>query len=42
MAVLFSMNFLQKRSARSAEAEGEDHELPGPGVFVPQPIEKEA
>jgi sulfate/thiosulfate transport system permease protein len=42
MAVLFSMNFLQKRSARSADTEG-DHALPGgPGVFVPQPIEKEA
>jgi sulfate/thiosulfate transport system permease protein len=43
IAVLFSMNFLQKRSARSAEAEeGDDRELPGPGVFVPQPIGKEA
>jgi sulfate/thiosulfate transport system permease protein len=43
MAVLFSMNFLQKRSSRSVDAdEGDDHELRGPGVFVPQPIEKEA
>src|SRR5882757_5174178 len=42
MAVLFSMNFLQKRSARSVDADEGDHELPGPGVFVPQPIEKEA
>jgi sulfate/thiosulfate transport system permease protein len=41
MAVLFSMNFLQRRSARSAAREGE-RALPGPGVFVPQPIEKEA
>jgi sulfate/thiosulfate transport system permease protein len=41
MAVLFSMNYLQKRSARSADAE-EGQPLPGPGVFVPQPIEKEA
>jgi sulfate transport system permease protein len=42
MAVLFSMNFLQKRSARSADAEDDDRALPGPGIFVPQPIEKEA
>jgi sulfate/thiosulfate transport system permease protein len=43
IAVLFSMNLLQRRSARSAGAgEGDDRELPGPGVFVPQPIEKEA
>jgi sulfate/thiosulfate transport system permease protein len=41
MAVLFSMNYLQKRSARSADAD-EGQPLPGPGVFVPQPIEKEA
>jgi sulfate transport system permease protein len=41
MAVLFSMNFLQKRSARSADTE-DDQVPPGPGVFVPQPIEKEA
>jgi sulfate transport system permease protein len=43
MAVLFSMNFLQKRSARSAGGDEEDEQVPpGPGVFVPQPIEKEA
>jgi sulfate transport system permease protein len=43
VAVLFSMNLLQRRSARDAEeTEGEDGALPGPGVFVPQPIEKEA
>jgi sulfate transport system permease protein len=41
MAVLLSMNYLQKRSARSADA-GEGQPLSGPGVFVPQPIEKEA
>jgi sulfate/thiosulfate transport system permease protein len=41
MAVLLTMNFLQKRSAADAEDE-EDQALPGPGVFVPQPIEKEA
>jgi sulfate/thiosulfate transport system permease protein len=42
IAVLFSMSFLQKRSARSVDADDEDHDLPGPGVFVPQPIQKEA
>ena len=42
MAVLFSMNFLQKRSAKDAECDEDGHALPGPGVFVPQPIEKEA
>jgi sulfate transport system permease protein len=41
MAVLLTMNFLQKRSAEAADAE-DDQALPGPGVFVPQPIEKEA
>src|SRR5262249_3514239 len=36
MAVLLSMSYLQKRSQRVAGEEGdEDHELPGPGVFVP-------
>jgi sulfate/thiosulfate transport system permease protein len=42
IAVLFSMSYLQKRSARSVDADEEDHDLPGPGVFVPQPIQKEA
>ena len=42
MAVLFSMNLLQKRSAKDAEGDEDDHALPGTGVFVPQPIEKEA
>jgi sulfate transport system permease protein len=42
MAVLFTMNYLQKRSARIAEGDEEDQAPPGPGIFVPQPIEKEA
>ncbi len=42
LLVLFSMNLLQKRSARTTAEEGDDGELQGPGVFVPQPIEKEA
>jgi sulfate transport system permease protein len=40
ISVLVSMNFLQKRSAKDADED--DHVLPGPGVFVPQPIEEEA
>jgi sulfate/thiosulfate transport system permease protein len=40
IAVLVSMNYLQKRSGENAGSD--DHELAGPGVFVPQPIEKEA
>ncbi len=41
MAVLLSMSYLQKRSQRVAEEEGdEDRELPGPGVFVPQPLKE--
>jgi sulfate/thiosulfate transport system permease protein len=42
LIVLFSMNLLQRRSARSVDAEDDDQELQGPGVFVPQPIEKGA
>jgi sulfate/thiosulfate transport system permease protein len=43
MAVLLGMSYLQKRSARSVDADEDDDQLlPGPGVFVPQPIEKEA
>jgi sulfate transport system permease protein len=43
MVVLLSMSYLQKRSARSVDADEDDDQLlPGPGVFVPQPIEKEA
>jgi sulfate transport system permease protein len=42
LLVLFSMNLLQKRSARTAADEGDGGEIQGPGVFVPQPIEKEA
>ena len=41
MTVLFTMSYLQKRSAKDAGEEGE-RPLPGTGVFVPQPIEKEA
>ena len=39
IAVLFGMNLLQRRS-RSADGDEEDHELPGPGVFVPQPVKE--
>jgi sulfate transport system permease protein len=39
IAVLFGMNLLQRRS-QSAEGGDEDHELPGPGVFVPQPVKE--
>src|SRR3954454_19778688 len=42
ISVLLSMSSLQKRSARSADAGDDEGSLPGPGVFVPQPIEKEA
>jgi sulfate transport system permease protein len=43
LTVLFSMNLLQRRSARSADGEGdEDGAPPAPTVFIPQPIEKEA
>ena len=43
ISVLLGMSSLQKRSARSADREDDDEgSLPGPGVFVPQPIEKEA
>ena len=43
MAVLLGMSYLQKRSAQSVDADEDDDQLlPGPGVFVPQPIEKEA
>jgi sulfate/thiosulfate transport system permease protein len=41
IAVLFSMNLLQRRSARDAEEEGGgDGAPPVPAVFVPQPIEE--
>jgi sulfate transport system permease protein len=41
MAVLLSMSYLQRRSQRVAAEEGdEDRELPGPGVFVPQPVKE--
>jgi sulfate transport system permease protein len=40
IAVLLSMNYLQRRSMRSDGGDEEDHELPGPGVFVPQPVKE--
>jgi sulfate transport system permease protein len=42
LAVLFSMNFLQRRSARASEIEDDEAVAPTTSVFVPQPIEKEA
>jgi sulfate/thiosulfate transport system permease protein len=42
LLVLFSMNLLQRRSARAADIEDEEGAPPAPSVFVPQPIEKEA
>jgi sulfate transport system permease protein len=43
LLVLFSMNFLQRRSARSVDADDDDGETPSAtSVFVPQPIEKGA
>ena len=42
MAVLFSMNLLQRASARNADGDEERPRAARPGVFVPQPIEKEA
>lgn len=41
LAVVLSMNFLQKRAARS-EGGGDGEGTPGPAVLVPQAIEKEA
>jgi sulfate transport system permease protein len=40
ITVLFSMNYLQKRSARSVDAEEDDSAPPTSGVFVPQPIKE--
>jgi len=41
LSVVFSMNFLQRRSARAEDSP--DHDEPqGPAVLVPHPIEKEA
>jgi sulfate/thiosulfate transport system permease protein len=42
LLVLFSMNLLQRRSARAADIEDEEGAPPAPSIFVPQPIEKEA
>jgi sulfate transport system permease protein len=40
ITVLFTMNYLQKRSARSVDAEEDDSAPPTSGVFVPQPIKE--
>jgi len=43
LTVLFSMNLLQRRSARAVDVGDDDEGAPTtPSVFVPQPIEKEA
>jgi sulfate/thiosulfate transport system permease protein len=42
LLVLFSMNLLQRRSARAVDVEDDEGAPPTPSVFVPQPIEKEA
>jgi sulfate transport system permease protein len=42
LIVLFSMNFLQRRSSRAVDVDDDKEAPPGPSVFVPQPIEKEA
>jgi sulfate/thiosulfate transport system permease protein len=44
LVVLFSLNFLQRRSSRAVDVDDDDNEgVPtAPAVFVPQPIEKEA
>jgi sulfate/thiosulfate transport system permease protein len=43
LLVLFSMNLLQRRSARAVDGEDDEEGAPpAPSVFVPQPIEKEA
>src|SRR5262245_38153224 len=38
LTVLFTMNWLQRRPARSVDADVEDGGTPAPTVFVPQPI----
>ena len=41
MAVLLTMSYLQKRSAKSFDADDEDEGgVPGTGVFVPQPVKE--
>lgn len=41
MAVLLTMSYLQKRSAKSLDADDEDEGgVPGTGVFVPQPVKE--
>jgi sulfate transport system permease protein len=42
LTVLFGMSYLQTRSTRSVDFDEEDTDqtLPGPGVFVPQPVKE--
>ena len=41
MAVLLTMSYLQKRSAKSLDADDEDEGgVPGTGAFVPQPVKE--
>jgi sulfate transport system permease protein len=42
LAVVFSMNFLQRRSATTESGGDGPDRPPGPAALVPQPIEKEA
>ena len=42
LTVLFSMNYLQRRSRRSEAGDDDTDATPGTGVLVPHPIEKEA
>jgi sulfate/thiosulfate transport system permease protein len=42
LLVLFSMNLLQRRSRKSADADDGTDVTPGTAVLVPHPIEKEA
>jgi sulfate transport system permease protein len=42
LVVLFSMNFLQRRSSRAVDVDDDEGAPPTPAVFVPQPIQKEA
>jgi sulfate transport system permease protein len=43
LVVLFTMNFLQRRSSRAVDVDDDGEGTPtAPAVFVPQPIQKEA
>jgi sulfate transport system permease protein len=42
LVVLYSMNFLQRRSSRAVDVDDDEGAPPAPAVFVPQPIQKEA